>query len=80
VIKRADLYKMHTYRDAIPEASSVWIMYPGTERAYFPASDRPPDVHDGVGVIPARPGAAELDDAITKLVARTATTVLRAVG
>jgi predicted component of viral defense system (DUF524 family) len=27
--KRADLYKMHTYPDAIPMARSVWILYPG---------------------------------------------------
>src|SRR5262249_22025621 len=28
--KRADLYKMHTYHDAIPSARSVWILYPGS--------------------------------------------------
>ncbi len=33
--KRADLYKMHTYRDAIPDARSVWILYPGTETRFF---------------------------------------------
>ena len=27
--KRADIYKMHAYRDAIPSARSVWILYPG---------------------------------------------------
>ncbi|MEO8084940.1 MAG: DUF2357 domain-containing protein [Ardenticatenales bacterium] len=37
--KDDDLYKMHTYRDAIPAARSVWILYPGggTERRFFPA-------------------------------------------
>ena len=29
--KRADIYKMHAYRDAIPDARSVWILYPGGE-------------------------------------------------
>ena len=26
--KRGDIYKMHAYRDAIPDARSVWILYP----------------------------------------------------
>ena len=43
--KRADLYKMHTYRDAIPEARTVWILYPvsrimvicrAVDRVYLP--------------------------------------------
>ena len=33
--KRADIYKMHAYRDAIPEARSVWILYPGGEFRFF---------------------------------------------
>jgi len=33
--KRADLYKMHTYRDAIPKARSVWILYPGDQARFF---------------------------------------------
>ena len=37
--KDDDLYKMHTYRDAIPAARSVWILYPGggAERRFFRA-------------------------------------------
>ncbi|MDP8208439.1 MAG: DUF2357 domain-containing protein [Candidatus Electryonea clarkiae] len=27
--KHGDLYKMHTYHDAIPTARTVWILYPG---------------------------------------------------
>jgi hypothetical protein len=63
--KRADLYKMHTYRDAIPDARSVWILYPGTEFRQFlaepsmsaagmvaPIGPRP---IDGVGAIPLAP-------------------------
>lgn len=59
--KRGDLYKMHTYRDAIPAARSVWILYPGDEFRFFAASgaaapsetpeDLPESV-DGVGAIP----------------------------
>ena len=33
--KKADLYKMHTYRDAIPRARSVWILYPGDLARFF---------------------------------------------
>ncbi len=29
IFKRGDLYKMHTYRDAIESAESVWVLYPG---------------------------------------------------
>jgi predicted component of viral defense system (DUF524 family) len=33
--KRGDLYKMHAYRDAIPRARSVWILYPGSEAHFY---------------------------------------------
>ncbi|MDE2662054.1 MAG: DUF2357 domain-containing protein [Gemmatimonadota bacterium] len=35
--QRGDLYKMHTYRDAIHDARSVWILYPGSEFRFFEA-------------------------------------------
>ena len=59
--RRGNLYKMHTYRDAIPEARSVWILYPGHEFRFFdasggtPPSDSPahlPATINGVGAIP----------------------------
>ncbi|WP_419861067.1 DUF2357 domain-containing protein [Candidatus Palauibacter sp.] len=59
--KHGDLYKMHTYRDAIPDAHSVWILYPGSEFRFYAASgSRPPsespenlpDEVKGVGAIP----------------------------
>jgi predicted component of viral defense system (DUF524 family) len=61
--KRGDLYKMHTYRDAIPQADSVWILYPGTEMRFFDATGgRPvatpellPHRPMGVGVLPLTP-------------------------
>jgi hypothetical protein len=58
--KRGDLYKMHTYRDAIPAARSVWILYPGSEGRFFrePTSeydDRVAEMLDGVGAIPLSP-------------------------
>jgi predicted component of viral defense system (DUF524 family) len=75
VFKLADLYKMHTYRDAIPSARSVWILFPGSEFAFFPAEDSLtsdlkagkrvqtvkalPSVVTGVGAIPVVPGATQ---------------------
>jgi predicted component of viral defense system (DUF524 family) len=58
--KRGDLYKMHAYRDAIPDAKSVRILYPGTEERFFPDGQRQPSVRserDGVGALPLCPGA-----------------------
>ena len=67
--KRADIYKMHAYRDAIPEARSVWILYPGGEFRFFgvpggrgravgrevaSAEELPGEV-EGVGAIPVGP-------------------------
>ena len=61
---------MHAYRDAIPDARSVWILYPGGEFRFFgvPGSGGPsgrwgasspeglPEEFDGVGAIPVAPG------------------------
>lgn len=78
--KRGDLYKMHTYRDAIPDARSVWILYPGAEFCFFDARLQPKCYDlaalaapaDGVGAVPLRPeddGAGSLEQLITKLLA-----------
>ena len=64
--KRGDLYKMHTYRDAIPRARSVWILYPGSDYRHFSAhvgaanvgSGGAGPVLTGVGGIPLMPGEA----------------------
>lgn len=67
--KRADIYKMHAYRDAIPDARSVWILYPGGEFRFFGVAGRgglaggqvvssPEGLHGevkGVGAIPVGP-------------------------
>ena len=68
--KRADIYKMHAYRDAIPDARSVWILYPGGEFRFFgvpggggragdrtvSSADGMPEEFEGVGAIPLAPG------------------------
>ena len=67
--KRADIYKMHAYRDAIPEARSVWILYPGGEFQFFgkpedggqrggrvvSSPEGLPEELKGVGAIPMAP-------------------------
>jgi hypothetical protein len=54
--KREDLQKMHTYRDAIPSARSVWVLYPGAgaSETFYPALAGA--IRDGVGAIPLLPG------------------------
>jgi predicted component of viral defense system (DUF524 family) len=63
--KRADLYKMHAYRDAIPRARSAWVLYPGTTARFFGREHAVVDSFDadelpakirGVGGVPM-PGA-----------------------
>ena len=59
--KRADLYKMHTYRDAISGLRTAFVVYPGSEFVFFERNGgrraRPGDVvsADGVGALPLRP-------------------------
>ncbi len=56
--KRADLYKMHTYRDALPSARSVRILYPG-DRSVFHDSGRADPGRDGVGAVGLSPGSID---------------------
>lgn len=60
--KRADLYKMHTYRDAIAGTKSVWVLYPGSESRFYACSgqrhtlpDLPSGELAGVGGVALRP-------------------------
>ena len=55
--KREDLYKMHTYRDAVGGAFAAIAVYPGSERRLFPNSTLDFTMRGGVGAIPLRPGA-----------------------
>ncbi|REJ85106.1 MAG: DUF2357 domain-containing protein [Acidobacteria bacterium] len=56
--QRGDLYKMHTYRDAIPKARTAWILYPGSESRFFAAEGE----FEGVGAIPLVPGGKKVDE------------------
>lgn len=72
--KRIDLYKMHSYRDALARVESAWVVYPGDVFSFFEASGRYRDVPEalatfsGVGALPLRPGASA--DLLGRLVAR----------
>ena len=63
--KRADLYKMHTYRDAIASVRTACVVYPGSEFVFFERSGvkrvapNPMTLLDGVGAIPLRPTEAD---------------------
>lgn len=59
---------MHTYRDAIPEAASAWVLYPGTARCHWTREELIEDGVTGVGAIPLVPG--EPLAALQALVAR----------
>ncbi|WP_437318177.1 DUF2357 domain-containing protein [Sorangium sp. So ce385] len=56
-VTREDLYKMHTYRDAIREAVGAFVLYPGSRRATYPetADGRR---WNGIGAVPLEPGRA----------------------
>jgi len=57
---REDIYKMHTYRDAIREAVGAFVLYPGSEKKIFPAQPNDPQ-WSGVGAVPLVPGADPTD-------------------
>jgi uncharacterized protein len=71
--KRADLYKMHAYRDAIQPLQAAFVVYPGTEFAFFERSGikrTSPDTissNDGVGVVPLRPTEPEATQTLRTL-------------
>jgi len=74
--KRADLYKMHTYRDAIASLCSSCVVYPGNEFVFFERTGNirkdPGDlaVVDGVGAVPLRPMSADPSTQLERLIVR----------
>ncbi len=57
---------MHSYLDAIPNASSSFVLYPGNKFVYFRKdfkrfSDSTCEISKGVGAIPLVPGQANKD-------------------
>jgi predicted component of viral defense system (DUF524 family) len=64
--KNDDLYKMHTYRDAIPGTRSARVLYPGSEDRFFAVGDSP---WDGVGAYSLVPGENGARSAVVDLLA-----------
>lgn len=60
-VTREDLYKMHTYREAIARVASAIVLYPGDVTT--PPLFRSPTLGDdlnGIGAIPLRPGQSKV--------------------
>lgn len=77
--KRADLYKMHTYRDAIAGLRSAYIVYPGSEFVFFERNGQRCDMpaaittFDGVGALPARPADTNPGGLLVEVLSRLLT-------
>jgi predicted component of viral defense system (DUF524 family) len=73
--KEEDLVKMHAYRNAIPQARSASILYPGKHSLHYPDSPDTPSPFDGVGAFAAQPGhpSEALQQRIERLLPRTTT-------
>ena len=54
-VTREDLYKMHTYRDAIRQAVGAFVLYPGSKAVTYPERKDGP-TWAGIGAIPLDPG------------------------
>jgi hypothetical protein len=70
--RQADLDKMHAYRDAIRDARSAWVLYPGADAVFYDATGWNETIgpslaalqpaSEGVGAIPLRPGDGRVPD------------------
>lgn len=58
IYKRADLLKMHAYKDAIRRTSGAYILYPGTENRIIQGYH---EIVPGLGAFSIRPGHWETD-------------------
>jgi predicted component of viral defense system (DUF524 family) len=71
--KSADIYKMHTYRDAIGGARIAVAVYPGTEQQLYPRDDAMFRSEGGVGAVPLAPRAGLARDSFTGVLDRLIT-------
>ena len=58
IYKRADLLKMHAYKDAIRRTSGAYVLYPGTETSTVQGFH---EIVPGLGAFSIRPGSWERD-------------------
>ena len=52
--KNGDIYKMHTYKDAILTTEGAYVLYPGSRDGIFKVDDNEPI--PSVGAFPLNPG------------------------
>lgn len=52
--KNGDIYKMHTYKDAILRTEGAYVLYPGSREGVFKVNDNEPI--PSVGAFPLNPG------------------------
>ncbi len=74
--QRGDLYKMHTYNDAIRRTAGSYVIYPGQEGEVKTEFLRYEEVVPGVGAFQMRPGASSHRDRCEKAIAEFITDVL----
>ena len=74
--QRGDLYKMHTYNDAIRRTAGSYVIYPGREGEVKTEFLRYEEVVPGVGAFQMRPGASNHVDRCEKSIAEFITDVL----
>jgi len=60
VYKLADIYKMHTYKDAIKNTWGAYVLYPGHLHKIFKENEE--DIIPSVGAFPLTPGGDELNE------------------
>lgn len=70
VSKRADLLKMHAYRDAIRASAGSYVLFPGSQPHSFAMNVE--ELLPGLGAFPLRPDHAEDDAAALEEFVRTA--------
>ncbi|HHT18826.1 MAG TPA: hypothetical protein GXZ72_04640, partial [Methanobacterium sp.] len=58
--KYGDLYKMHTYKDAILKTEGAYVLYPGDDRKIFEVNENEPI--PSVGAFPLTPGKNGLEE------------------
>ena len=57
IYKYADIYKMHTYKDAINDSLGAYVLYPGSEPKIF--RKKTPNILPSVGAFPLKPGKTD---------------------
>src|SRR5262249_7555428 len=65
--KRADLYKMHTYNEAIRRTVGSYVLYPGTDPMNIEGENRFERYHEiipGVGAFAVKPGLTAFDEPV----------------